>query len=219
MREFTLKNANLRGLAGSGAGPREMRAEKLAPATTMEAKPEAPSESPPDERPPAEAEERPASLAAGNADKKPPDERPGGADPPRQSKGGESAESEAECQSGDGSDDRSICCLRLESPLEQLQVAAVLEFVRMHRRTGKVTVCTERHHGVIHLVDGEAVFASTGEQQGFPAFTTLMDSTNGTVVFSAEPVPEDLQNLSCGTIPLMMDALRLLDERDSQLRR
>lgn len=224
MREFTLKDANLRSLAGSGAGPRDTGSRKHAPPATVEEKPEAPPENPPPEAPLPKKEARPASRAPEGSDQKlpqvkPEDENPGVADPSRESEGGECPETEPGRRNGDRSDDRSIRCLRLSSPLDQLQVAAVLEFVRMHRRTGKVTVCTERHHGVIHLVDGEAVFASTGDQQGFPAFTTLMDSMDGTVEFATESVPEDLQNLSCGTIPLMMDALRLLDERDSQLRR
>lgn len=107
----------------------------------------------------------------------------------------------------------------LYGSLEQLPVADVLQFARWLRKTGKVKILSEKASGFIHLIEGEAVYAKTDKEEGFQAFTDLLGAESGHLEFVSRGVDAGLQNLSRGTIPLLMEALRLLDERDSQLRR
>jgi len=73
--------------------------------------------------------------------------------------------------------------------------------------------------GFLHVVEGEAIYAENGDQTGFDAFRELMAAEVGHVEFRSEEVDRETSNLTRGTLELLLQALRLLDERNSQLRR
>ncbi len=103
--------------------------------------------------------------------------------------------------------------------LKEVGVSEILEFVRTTNKTGRLVVEAQCVQGTIDFVAGQAIFAKTTEAEGFDAFYDLMGAETGHVRFSAEAVDSSRRNLSKGTLQLMMKALRLLDERNSQMRR
>jgi len=107
----------------------------------------------------------------------------------------------------------------LSAALEELALADVLQFVRTTKRSGRLSVHSADLEGFINVLHGEAVYAQAADKEGFQAFCDLLALDTGRVEFVTATMDPEKRNLFRSTLSLMMEALRTLDERDSQMRR
>lgn len=100
----------------------------------------------------------------------------------------------------------------LSGTLGLLDATDVVQMLCLNRRTIALRVFSDEDFGVLHIVDGEIVHATTEEARGADAVYQILRVKQG--VFHTRPLPEaSVRTLDLPWQYLLMEAMRLDDER------
>lgn len=96
--------------------------------------------------------------------------------------------------------------------LEGITLADIVQLACLERYESKLEVQGENFHGVVYFSGGEIVHAETGDLTGQEAFVEILCCPAG--VFSFTPGRSARQTISISWNLLLMEATRLVDERN-----
>ncbi len=103
----------------------------------------------------------------------------------------------------------------LAGDLSAISVFDAMQVIENARLNGVLTLSGEKHQGQVMFSDGRIVDATCGSKSGEQGFEGVVEITSGTFEFqkTADQYPVRIQALS--NTNLILDTLRMLDERKS----
>jgi pSer/pThr/pTyr-binding forkhead associated (FHA) protein len=107
--------------------------------------------------------------------------------------------------------ERSTSTETFRGDLSEIPPFAVLQILEMGRKTGMLTIDSERGNGRLWLKRGDPIHAETKGQLGFDAAVTLVNAISGRFLFEPEATP-NANTIEATVTELLLEASRRLDE-------
>ncbi len=110
----------------------------------------------------------------------------------------------------------SIQATALEGEIQKGNLAEVLQFIEMGKKTGCLYVVKETPFGIIYFEHGQVVYAASPNDQGKAAVLQMLDLTSGHfhfVINKASPT----KNISISCLEIVVEWTRIHDEADRRI--
>lgn len=98
--------------------------------------------------------------------------------------------------------------------IQEVPLAEVLQGIEFNKKSGTLTVVSERQQGVLVVAGGAPVFARWGDLKDDPAVLRMLTLIKGRFTFAGEPQPGE-RTMRSSLTGLLLEASRLIDEGET----